>query len=351
MSAGAAPSQATIKIMSPEEISARAGAAPVQALRLPDGATVFAERALRLRQLAAGHAMRDFLIFMADLAQAQHLTLNGMSVLRDLPLPSAARLAAARAVGLPPLPAVDWPRNPSWQRCLHALVEELLPRAPAPAQLTLKSLREAAPDWLERQADCLLTGVMHGLDMGAAPLVAAALQCYWTALVQQTAVRYQQPEQPAFMPTEDSTLCPCCGSRPTASITRQVGDVAGQRYLHCSLCSAEWHRVRIQCAHCGSGQGLAYHQLEAGEGQAMPATGATLGAVQAESCEACGHYLKIFHTERDPFVEPAADDLASVTLDLLVSDTGLRRYGVNLMLLFGEPDEGSPPPPPDDRGP
>ena len=68
-------------------------------------------------------------------------------------------------------------------------------------------------------------------------------------------------------------------------------------------------------------------------------------ALQAETCDDCGHYLKIMHTDRDPFVEPVADDLASLTLDLLVSETGYQRHGVNLMLLFGEPDAPPDPPP------
>lgn len=341
------PAQATIKVMSPEEIAARAGG-EVQHLRLPDGATLFAERALRLRQLAASHAMRDYLIFMADLAQAQHLVLPTVPT---LPLPTGAQMAGARALGRPPLPAADWPRDPAWHAALRSIVTELLPRAPEGAQPALQALLKAEPDWLERQADCLLTGVTLGLDMAAAPLVAAALQCYWVALVQQTQARHGAEGMPAFLRIEDETACPCCGSRPTASITREVEGVAGQRYLHCSLCATEWHMVRIQCPHCLSGRSLAYQQLQAGEGHELPATGAAMGAVQAETCDDCGHYLKIFHTDRDPFVEPAADDLASVTLDLLVSDTGMRRHGVNLMLLFGEPDEGIPPPPPDDGRP
>ena len=32
------------------------------------------------------------------------------------------------------------------------------------------------------------------------------------------------------------------------------------------------------------------------------------------------------------------DDLASLTLDLLVSDAGFERHGVNLLLLFGDAD-------------
>ena len=74
------------------------------------------------------------------------------------------------------------------------------------------------------------------------------------------------------------------------------------------------------------------------EGQAI----ITQASVQAETCDECGHYLKIVHTDRDPFIDPVADDLASLTLDLLVSETGMTRHGVNLMLLFGESE-----PPPD----
>jgi FdhE protein len=31
-----------------------------------------------------------------------------------------------------------------------------------------------------------------------------------------------------------------------------------------------------------------------------------------------------------------ADDIASLSLDLLVSQTGMQKHGVNLMLLFGD---------------
>jgi FdhE protein len=43
--------------------------------------------------------------------------------------------------------------------------------------------------------------------------------------------------------------------------------------------------------------------------------------------------------ERDYQVEPVADDLASLTLDILVSDTGRRKHGVDLMLPFAEGDQ------------
>ena len=84
----------TRPLLSPEEIAVRAGR-DVPYLRLPERARVFADRELRLRQLAAGHPMRDYLLFAAELVQAQHL------VLADYPtvaLPTPAQLDAAAPV-------------------------------------------------------------------------------------------------------------------------------------------------------------------------------------------------------------------------------------------------------------
>jgi len=122
-------------------------------------------------------------------------------------------------------------------------------------------------------------------------------------------------------------------------VSRIGGDSAGTRYLHCALCSSQWHLVRIKCARCLQTKGIHYQSLQQADAQ-EPATGAPRAAVEAETCDECGHYLKIVHMERDAHVEPVADDLATVTLDLLVSEAGFERHGVNLMLLFGDPDPG-----------
>ncbi len=335
--------------MSPEEIAAR-GAGETAYFHWPERSTVFAERAMRLRQLASGHAMSDFLVFMADVAQAQQARLLACP---PMPIPDSVALDRAARRGVPPLSAADWPRDAAWHGVLRALVVELLPRAPEGAQAVLARLAVADEVFLERQADALLTGVTAGLDLACAPIVAASLQVVWTHMVLEVQKNHAGLGQP-FGRLDDETVCPCCGSRPTASITRSMGDLPGQRYLHCSLCGMQWHMVRIKCTHCLSTRSLAYQSLDtAGEaGDAESAEGASRraaqAAVQAETCDECGHYLKIVHTERDPFVDPVADDLASLTLDLLVSETGKLRHGLNLMLLFGEPD--LPPDPPPDPG-
>jgi FdhE protein len=328
---------ATVKVMSPEEIAALSGG-DTPFLHAPQRNGAFAERQMRLRQLAQSHPMGDFLRFASDLARAQQ-----------------AQLDAFTAVPLPDGAALDWPRDPAWRSALRALVADLGRNAPGGVQPVLLQLAAADDDWLEAQADALINGVMAGVDLAAAPMVAAALQVYWTHM----ALEVQRLQGgPAFGRTDDPTACPCCGSRPTASITRQAGGAAGQRYLHCSLCGQQWHLGRMKCPHCLATGQLVYHSLMAtgadpvSDGQAVDRDAADSRAaqasVQAEACEACGHYLKIVHAERDPFVEPTADDLATLTLDLLVSDAGPQRHGVNLLLLFGEPEA---PPDPSPGGP
>jgi len=323
---------ATVRVMSPEEIAARSGG-ETPYLLWPERSTHFAERAMRLRQLAANHPMREFLLFAADLAQAQQAQLAAFPAVA---LPDHEALDRAARQLAPPLAAIDWPRDPAWRSELRALLARLPQSLPEAARHTVSRVAASDDNWLETQADCLLAGVTRGLDLAAAPLVAAGLQVYFTHLllaVQAGAIGRGQP----FGRIEDETVCPACASKPVASVTRNAGELLGQRYLGCSLCGLQWHMVRIKCAHCLSTQAITYQSLQRAAEE--PDTEAAASAVaQAEVCDSCGHYLKIFHSDRDPHVDAAADDLASITLDLLVSESGSRRHGVNLMLLFGEPE-------------
>jgi FdhE protein len=322
---------ATVRVMSPEEIAARSGG-DTPYLLWPERSTHFAEREMRLRQLAVNHPMREFLLFAADLAHAQQAQLAAYPV---VVLPSHDALDRAANQLASPIPAIDWPRDAVWQSEFRALLERLPHSLPDAAKQTITRVREASSDWLEAQADCLLAGVTRGLDLAAAPLIAAGLQVYFTHLVlsvQSGAIGRGQP----FGRIEDETVCPACASKPVASVTRNAGELLGQRYLGCSLCGLQWHMVRIKCTHCLSTQSIHYQSLQRAADE--PNSEAAANAVaQAEVCDGCGHYLKIFHSDRDPHVDALADDLATLTLDLLVSESGSRRHGVNLMLLFGEP--------------
>jgi FdhE protein len=337
---------ASVRVLPAEEIAARSGGETAPFV-WPERATLFAERAMRLAQLSHGHAMGDFLSFMGELAQAQHKALAWLGQGAGLPLPDAGAIDRAAMNGVPPLDCADWPRDARWREVLSHIVKTLQPGVgPGPAADALARLAAADEVFLERQADALLNGVMAGLDLAAAPVVAAALQVLWTHLVIELVAAHHARGDHKTQPVgrlDNPGLCPCCGSRPTASLTRSGGESTGQRYLHCSLCNTQWHLVRGSCSHCGSREQLAYQSLDLASsdgGEEGSAARAAKAAVQAETCEACGHYLKIVHSDRNPFVDPVADDLASVTLDLLVAETGLQRHGVNLMLLFGAPDGG-----------
>jgi FdhE protein len=337
MSAGSTAAHGTARIRTPEEIALAAGSA-VRFLRLPDRASVFAEREMRLRQLAALHPMRDFLLFMGELAGSQHERLQRPL---ELALPDAELLDWAARLGTAPLAATVWSRGAAWQDDLRAIVDALVPRLPSsPAQRIVAALRDADPAWLDQQADRLLYGVMLGLDLAAAPLLAAALQTHWTRLVLATQQAHGHARVAPFGRVDDASRCPCCASLPTASIVRIGGEASGHRYLHCSLCSAQWHVVRIKCTHCGKTQRMGYQSQRAASEEAS-SRDAPRRAVEVETCDECGHYLKIADMARDPFVEPVADDLATVTLDLLVAEAGYHRHGVNLLLCCGdEHDEG-----------
>lgn len=323
----------SIRLMTPEEIAVNAGvrAAP---LHLPDPG-LFAERAARLRHLADGHAMRDYLLFAAEIAQRQHALLQQPRVLT---LPDEVRVNGAMVGGEPPVDALRHPRDRAWRDELRALLHELSGAAlPDPVRALVTRLADADEAFLEQQAGALLAGGGAGLDPAAAPLVAAALQVYWTRLVRQLQDRYERSDRgenvAPFGLIDDPTVCPCCGSRPVASITRVAAELSGQRFLACSLCGTQWHYVRIKCTHCQGTKGISFQAL-------VDADGKKSDAVQAECCESCGHYLKQVHMEKDLQVEPLADDLATLTLDLLVGEIGLVRRGFNPLLILGEPESG-----------
>lgn len=340
-------------LLSAEEIALQAGG-QMPFLRLPDPQALFQERARRLRSLATeDHPMRDYLRFIAQVAEAQHTVALGCPPLR-VPEPSALRIATEQIA--PPLRPSRWPREDAWIVGLRDLLNDLSTRLdPSPARQLIERLGTASHEHLDSQADRLLNGITLGLDVATAPLISAGLQVYWSSLVAQTARRHGER---AFGRTADGTACPCCGGAPTGSVVRIGGEHAGYRYLQCSLCATQWHLVRIKCAHCESTQGIHYQELQASTatlGKAGPVAGDGTGpdvpaaagrgserrtaAVKAECCDQCGHYLKIAYMDKDPDVDVVADDLATISLDLLLGERGLQPAGLNLMLWYGEAND------------
>ncbi len=306
------------RILEPGQIEALAQRA-IPRTRLPERTGPFAARARRLRQLAApggiGQAIGDYLRLMAAVAEAQQATLLTL----DPKLPSAAELERSRTHRMPPIQAGGFPREPAWRALAAQLSEQVAATADIPdsAREELSQVRALPPEWLEGQADALLGGRRGEIEMAVAPFVMAALQTWWVALASRLT-------EEVVLALEVPGVCPACGMLPVASVVRVDKfdkRSQGYRYLHCALCATEWHLVRVTCSHCQSTAGIAYHSIEGGP-----------EAIRAESCEQCHTYRKILYQEKDMSVEPVADDLASLALDLLMGEAGYHRGSSNPLL-------------------
>ena len=301
----------TTTLLQPGEIEAAAGDIPE--LRLPP-ADLFMTRSRRLEQLAEGHAMGDYLRFVARLARAQH-EIRGAAPPAELP--TAERLAQCHEYQMPPLAPAGLGLPDGWRDMARQLARTVQSGLPAAGQAALEPVLDGGDAWLDAQALQLLDGNTDGLDAAIAPVLGAALQVHWTRLARQLdPAQVARPEHP--------NLCPVCGSHPVSSIVRIGGAANGLRYLHCTLCSSEWHVVRAKCSNCDNSRGVAYYHLEGGD-----------SVVQGESCPECQTYLKVIHQDKDPLADPVADDLASLTLDLLMNEAGFARSGVNWYLIQG----------------
>jgi FdhE protein len=283
----------------------------------PDAKTIFATRALRFEHLAEGHALSDWLRFLAAITRAQH---EALQQLPPLVLPDAARLTLAREHRMPPLPAQSWPRDPLWHASLRQIVASIADLAPEPARQDLARLAGLDGDRLEALAERVLHTELYGDDAALLPYVAAALQVLWTAGAARLGVS-------DITSLDVPGVCPCCGFLPVASVVKSIGETSNLRYLHCALCNTEWNLVRVKCSSCDANEGISYRHLEA---EGITAA----GAVRAETCESCKSYLKIVYTETAA-VDPVADDLATLALDILVDEAGYARSGPNLLLVPG----------------
>lgn len=301
----------SIRIVPIEQLGAQAAQA-IAPLLLPTPATLYAARAARFTQLAQDHAMADYLRLaarvataQAELARAQPVRLEGVDEL----------LMHCAQHGLPPLSLDGWRRDPVWHTLLDGLIERLC-AGPLTAQVqaSLERLAAASPTQREWLANALLAGDIATVGADAAPFLWAALSRYWSGLAAAL------PAQAIAEPGETRALCPVCAAPPVASVIR-LGAESGLRYLHCALCESEWHVVRARCTRCDSGHDLAYWTLDSHD-----------AAVRAESCSDCDHYLKLMDQTRDPNVEPVADDLATLALDLLIEEKGFARSGLNPFL-------------------
>jgi FdhE protein len=284
-------------------------------LILPNPSTRFARTAARLNSLAPGHPMAEWLLFMAQLARAQHEAATTPSPAAP---PGQAAIDQAVIARMPPLAADGHSRDPAWRDDLRIILETCAAAAPpAPARAIIDSLRNRDASAIETLADAFLHGTLQAADAGPALYIAAALQVYFTRLAAQLPAASLR-----LLP--ERGLCPCCGSTPIAGLITASGPTPGTRYLHCSLCSTAWNHVRAACITCGQSRSI---ELEGIEGDA--------GTVKAETCNECHSYAKMLYQAKDMQADPVADDLATLGLDLLVAEAGWSRHAANPLVLVG----------------
>ncbi|PWK94893.1 Tat proofreading chaperone FdhE [Pantoea allii] len=296
------------------EKSEKNPAETIPPLLFPRLKNLYSRRAARLRDLAAKNPLGDYLRFAAVIAQAQEI------VLYDHPLQMNlhARLVQSNQEAKPPLDIHTLPRDTHWHRLLHSLIAELKPEMSGQALAVLENLEKASATELETMASALFAGEYAQVSSDKAPFIWAALSIYWAQMAALIPGKAQ-----AEMGNQRQ-FCPVCNSMPVASMVH-MGSHEGARYLHCNLCESEWYVVRSKCTNCEQSRDLHYWSLDSEH-----------AAVKAESCGDCGSYLKMLYQEKNPAMEPVADDLASLVLDARMEQEGFARSSLNPFMFPGE---------------
>jgi FdhE protein len=280
--------------------------------RLPDPPVMFARRAERLKLLADGHELRPYLLFLAGLCEAQHRLQDGLP---DAEPPAADTIARSRDFGMPPLDRLrftpDAAMDAAWQRLLATADHIAMPDT---ARLALERVKAADPVAEVAMVGAVLSNSISVEALAEHVFVAAVLQVHFARLAAQLDAK-------TLVPVGEGA-CPACGGPPVSSMVVGWRGAHATRFCACSLCGTLWNYPRIRCTLCGATQGITYQEIAG-----LPAT------VKAETCDSCRGYVKILHQHNDPSLDPVADDVATLALDLILRDSGYRRGAVNPFLL------------------
>jgi len=281
-------------------------------VRLPDPRRLFTARRERLDFLAQTSELAPYLRFIAGIAAAQG------SVQDELPepdLPPEDALDRAREFGMPPLDRSRVALDAPLSETLDRLFEAVAPLdKPSEAQAALERVRAASAEQMLSMIQGVLSEAIPADAIAEHAYVAAGLQVHFARL----AARLDKNKLTRI----SDGACPCCGGPPTSSVVVGWMEAEGTRYCSCWLCGTLWNVVRVKCVLCGSGKGVGYQEIEGGR-----------GTIKAECCDNCRGYVKILYQQKDPALDPVADDIASLGLDLLLRDGEYRRGGFNPFLL------------------
>lgn len=280
--------------------------------RLPEPTLLFKNRADRLRLLATTHHLGSYLRFLADLANVQHSIQDGLAA-PDVPGQDVCE--RAREFGMPPLDRSRFVIEPVFETTLDRLFDGATSIAmPDNARAALLAVKDADVPVRDEMVRNVLADSIPIETLASHVYVAAALQVHFSRVASKL-------DAERLVPVGDG-VCPVCGGPPVASVVVGWQNAANTRFCACSLCQTWWHFVRIRCTACGTTKGIGYKEVE-GAGS----------NVQAETCEECHSYAKILYQTKELGLEPVADDVATLGLDILVKEAGYRRSAFNPFLL------------------
>lgn len=278
---------------------------------LPDPAAMFTARAKRLAFLADGNALAPYLLFLAALSRAQARLCD------DLPAPAALprdRVALSRAARMPPIDRALLVADDGLNATLDALCDAAMALdMPEPARLALSAVTTAEPE--DRQ--WMLANILNDTipDDSVAPhlFAAAAVQVHLARIA-------------AALPADQLVpirigVCPACGGRPATSSVMGTQGIENVRYATCGCCATRWNEVRVKCLCCGGNGKISYRSAETED-----------ATVKAEVCGDCDSWVKILYQVKNTSLDPIADDVGSLGLDVMMKTTSFRRGGFNPFL-------------------
>jgi len=279
---------------------------------LPDPQTLFLARSKRLEALSSGHQLGPYLTFLAALTRAQH------EVLGDLPaavLPPFERIGQALEHGMPPVSRAMFEPEGGAEATLDKLLARFADgQHPAQTVGAIQALLNATPEQRSSVMRDALKDATPSADIAQRTLVAAALQVHFARLAATLSAD-------DLKPVADGA-CPTCGSAPMTSSVVGWPKAHNTRFCTCSLCATMWHVVRVKCVLCNTTGGIGYLTID---GQS--------DTIKAETCDACRSYVKVLYQVNDPNLEPLADDVATLGLDMLLAEEGWKRGGQNPFLM------------------
>lgn len=279
--------------------------------RLPEPGPLFQMRAARFAALAEDHPLAPYLRLLAGLCAIQ------ATIQQDLPEPNAIEpehLARAHEHRMPPLDRSRFTLDAAFSTTLERLLAAAASlEMPGPARAALQQVTGSDPAGRALLVHNVLAEAIPVEALAEHMFVAAALQVHFARLAARLDVKSLQPV--------GNGVCPGCGGAPAATVLINSHRTPGARYCACSLCGTMWNYVRSKCTLCGSTRKIVFQEIEGA------------GHIKAETCEDCHGYMKVLNLQIDDRLDPVADDVATLGLDLLVRELGFRRGAVNPFLI------------------